>query len=365
MGNPGALNAVYMDQLIDVSDISPSNVLYDFSLTSSASQEDIPSSPIVTLPLLKSPRKRNGDKMGTIERFYFCNECGASFSNSSNLKSHLRIHTGERPYSCDVCGISFVQSSNLQAHKRTHTGERPFKCLECGKSFTRSSHLVGHRRIHTGELPYACALCSKSFASSTQLRKHTDKHNDSDSFVCAICDKSFAKSSSLEIHLRIHSGERPHVCEECTAAFRSKDDLNVHRKLHSGSVYPYACTICGKGFKIKLCCEKHIEKCSSLPQKNTSKRKYISSSFFDSSFFPGLKSKRGEYSREKCQSQVFQFDESHGVNGLCKMEMLEGSIEDGIENEVDEQMMVFTNEGGNSVLHVIPAEDTFSDFSSS
>ena len=45
----------------------------------------------------------------TAVKEYTCESCGATFNNSSNLKSHMRIHSGERPYVCDVCNASFVQ----------------------------------------------------------------------------------------------------------------------------------------------------------------------------------------------------------------------------------------------------------------
>ncbi|CAD5118094.1 DgyrCDS6830 [Dimorphilus gyrociliatus] len=110
--------------------------------------------PIAPAPPGGSQDDRKIDTHPSIKkRSFLCTykDCKRSYSKSSHLKAHFRVHTGEKPYSCpyEKCDKKFSRSDELSRHKRMHTGERKFECRICGKRFMRSDHRSKHLKTHS------------------------------------------------------------------------------------------------------------------------------------------------------------------------------------------------------------------------
>ncbi|XP_055935757.1 zinc finger protein OZF-like [Argiope bruennichi] len=93
-------------------------------------------------------------------------------SDSSLSKNDLLEMINAPTRSCNFCEYATVDKSNLKRHIRKHTGERPYLCQYCCKSFTQKQHKDAHELLHETKKLHMCSLCKACFRSRIALESH-------------------------------------------------------------------------------------------------------------------------------------------------------------------------------------------------
>nr|CAH7724011.1 unnamed protein product [Callosobruchus chinensis] len=197
-----------------------------------------------------------------------CDVCGKLYSSASSLKNHQStVHEEAKPFACTICEKRCKRRSDLRIHMRTHTGERPHNCKMCFRSFINFSnfkvHLCrgppeesteGSSDAGTKNKQYDCPFCTESFDSKETATAHVA--NNHRSYVCEKCGKVLSSPSILKNHLLVHSGVRRFSCTICNKAFFQRRQLARHLMVHTDKK-PFQCEKCPRGFTQRIRLRNH------------------------------------------------------------------------------------------------------------
>ena len=86
-----------------------------------------------------------------------CSQCEYASSVASNLRKHLKMHSGEKSNKCNLCDYASSRTDVLKAHLKIHSGEKSNKCSLCDYASSRTDVLRTHLKRHSGEKSNKCS----------------------------------------------------------------------------------------------------------------------------------------------------------------------------------------------------------------
>ncbi|XP_061644238.1 zinc finger protein 711 isoform X2 [Phyllopteryx taeniolatus] len=192
---------------------------------------------------------------------HVCVECAKGFRHPSELKKHMRTHTGEKPYHCPHCEFRCADQSNLKTHiKSKHGADLPFKCSHCPQAYADARELQRHIEMVQGHKTHQCPHCEHKSTNSSDLKRHIiSVHTKDFPHQCDVCEKGFHRPSELKKHAETHKGSKLHQCRHCN--FNAPDTFTLSRhilSLHTKEL-PFKCKRCRRGFRQPAELKKHMK----------------------------------------------------------------------------------------------------------
>ena len=196
-----------------------------------------------------------------------CSLCPEMFDNSVDMQQHhfrahadSELHESKKAFPCSECDQIFPCKSNLQGHLRIHTQGTKYTCTECNKEFALSRNLTIHMRSHSGVKPYECPICKKRFARKENRKAHIKSHSGQKPFMCPHCGKTFSRKCHVKEHMRIHITSTTHPCEMCTETFSSIAQLKCHLVDAHQKLFDFSCSVCNELFESSESLDQHLLK---------------------------------------------------------------------------------------------------------
>uniref|UniRef100_A0A0N5A926 Histone H4 transcription factor n=1 Tax=Syphacia muris TaxID=451379 RepID=A0A0N5A926_9BILA len=199
--------------------------------------------------------------------------CRMTFRNKSNLRTHVKHHSGDKTTACPFCGAFFSNNSKLFNHMvrkvpandnscTSLNASSAIACQFCQKSFESERLFREHIRRHV--MNYKCQFCSTTVDCPSALHRHIlNVHANLKQFSCKACPRKYAQKADLDRHIEaIHAADFAYDCSECGKKFRWRKQLVSHLRKHKEGYQPYThlCHLCNAKYANGFGLSRHLKK---------------------------------------------------------------------------------------------------------
>ncbi|XP_075158316.1 uncharacterized protein LOC142231564 [Haematobia irritans] len=232
---------------------------------------------------------------------YKCEICFKCYSNTYELKKHLKIkHAGLR-YVCSKCGKGFMTKRAMSIHMKLPCNKdeneknllRTHTCKDCGKSYKTKRILHLHyKNVHMGDRKiFTCPICDKPMYTLIDFNIHKTVHSvvRDRKFSCEFCSKKYLHRRDKYIHLKnAHPKEwnkrqeariekcnsiQIYKCQTCEKVYKTPWALHEHKKAVHGGEVTFKCTLCPKTYRYSSNVAAHFKRVHFEEWKNKQKTK--------------------------------------------------------------------------------------------
>ena len=160
----------------------------EVNMISASEQETFETNTITydEMQLSDEPLVHFDSQMKEISNVFECEVCYKTYDTQDALTQHSLSHSREGSHACATCGLSYKSDSELKIHLKTHSGkQQKYYCDICKKGWVHSFELKRHMVVHTTEKPHPCTHCNTRFKRFSDLKRHirvrhADKCSDTD-----------------------------------------------------------------------------------------------------------------------------------------------------------------------------------------
>jgi uncharacterized Zn-finger protein len=81
------------------------------------------------------------------DRRYKCDKCGACFTTTPNLRSHMTVHSELKPCACTLCNYRTKHRQTLRVHNGSCSNQKHRRCGICG-TLLKSKAIVQRHMLY-------------------------------------------------------------------------------------------------------------------------------------------------------------------------------------------------------------------------